>query len=186
MKQLIILSLWLLFFTACQSSYHYSSQPDKIKTKVQTDIQSIQLLRLNGINIQREDKRDLKVYLRNELLTRTHIRLDKNSENRLSIDTIISPIRTKKYKDKFLGKDNYHVEKHVSLTAHYKVTNNSGKTIASETYMYDHNPSTVSGYSYREAEEKHSIGKIRQKLMKRLAKSIVGQIIEEKKIQNKK
>ena len=180
MKNIIVIILLYFFFASCSSSYHYSSQP--AEGKVQTDIQTIQLFHLNGINIQRADERDLKVYLRNELLKRTHIRLDTNSKNRLSVNTIISPIRTSQYKDKFLGKDNYHIKKHISLTAHYKVTNNRGKVIASETYLYDHNPSTVSGYSYREAETKHSIAKIRQKLMKRLAKAIVAQIIEERKI----
>ncbi|CAA6822370.1 MAG: Unknown protein [uncultured Sulfurovum sp.] len=187
-KNILYLLIPILLLTSCTNNYHYSSQPETTATQIQiqTDIQTLKFTKLNGLNIQSTDQWNFKLYFKEALKKRTFLRLDSNSPNILDIRVSISPLITKKYKDSFLKVPQFHLDKSISMIANYKVKDKNGRVIVSEIYNSSTQNTEVSTHNYREAEKKHmnkhSKTKLHEKLMRKLAKTVVSQIIDERKI----
>ncbi|CAA6820811.1 MAG: Unknown protein [uncultured Sulfurovum sp.] len=78
------------------------------------------------------------------------------------------------------------MDKSLALIADYKVRDEQGKVLVSEIYNVSRQKTAVSNRNYKEAEEQHAQNHVRTKLheelMQKLAKTVVGQIIEERRI----
>ena len=184
----IITSFFTISFTGCKSHYHYGSSP-KVVTPIKTDIQTIRLTSLSGMNIG-EYRWDFNKYLKKELKKRTHITLTSKSSNELYIKAYISDIGTRRYRDKIFGVNQFHVDKFISMNGNFQIEDKNGRTIVSESYQIDSQNTEVTDHSFRATEAKHrredSRDRLYEKLLKSLAKMVVGQIISERKISEKK
>jgi hypothetical protein len=172
----------------CSSHYHYGSSTQSIKP-VKTDIQTIRLTSLSGMNIG-EYRWDFNKYLKKELKKRTYITLNPKSSNQLYIKAYISDIVTKRYRDKIFGVNQFHVDKFISMNGNFKIKDKNGRTIVSESYQIDSQNTEVTDHSFRATEMKHrregSQDKLYEKLFKSLSRMVVGQIISERKVSEKK
>ena len=183
MKKILIYIISLFLIIGCKSHYSYSSSPKKEIKRVKTDIQDLRVENLIGVSVHNHTYIwDFKKYLKEELQKRTYIKLNSKSSNKLLIKASISPIRTKKYHNKVFKVDQFHLKKSIKMSAKYYIRNQKGKVIAFEPLsMVSTENSTISNRSYRDAERKYyreeKEDELYQKLMRSLAKSVVGDIV---------
>jgi len=188
MRNIIIFIIPLFLMMGCESHYSYSSSPKKKITRVKTDIQDLKLLSLMRVSVHTHDYRwDFKKYLKEELKKSTYITLNSNSSNRLIIKSSISPIRTKKYYDKVFKVDQFRLVKSIKMTANYKILDKNGKVIVSEPlYIISTENSEISNRSYGDATRKYFQNdkreKLYEKLLRKLAKDVVRNIMDERKL----
>jgi len=188
MKNIVIFLIPLFLIIGCKSHYSYSSSPKKEITKVKTNIQDFKLERLTGVSVHTRTYRwDFEDYLKEELKKRTYITLDSSSSNRLVIKASISPIKTKKHYYKVFKVDQFRLVKSVKMNTNYVIKDKDGKVIISEPlYIISTENSEISNHSYRDAERKYyrneKEDKLYEKLMRKLAKSLVSNIIHKRGI----
>ena len=171
---ILIFTLPVFFIIGCKSHYSYSSSPKKEITRVRTDIKELKLESLTGVSVHtRTYLWDFKKYLKEELKERTYIRLNSNSSNKLSIKASISPIQTKKTYDRVFKVDQFRIVKSIEMRCNYQLLNKDGKVIVSEPlYIISTENSAISNRSYKDAQRKYNRDEKRDKLYKKLMRSL--------------
>jgi len=184
--KLLSIFMFMALLTGCKSHYQYGTGTPKVVKQVKTDIQTIRLTSLSGMNIG-EYRWDFKQYLKDELAKRTYISLDPKSTNQLYIKAYVADIVSTRKKDKVFGVKQFQITKSISVRGNIEVEDKNEKVIVEETYEIGTEKTEITKYSFKATENKHkregTKDKLYEKILKSIARMVVSEIIEDRGVE---